>query len=74
MYAEEEAKKKWCPMARETDTSLGSYNRVNGLPAKDALCLASECMSWRRATTKKKQLDGTYKSSTNGYCGLGGKP
>lgn len=40
---EDEAKKKWCPMAR-LQNGVGSYNRL--LPQGFG-CVASACMMWR---------------------------
>jgi len=82
----EEAKTKWCPMARtaaiitnESDeiTDIKSaYNKVSQpegfiVPAS-CLCIASECMMWRW----NEYLTGipNDKQTRTGYCGLGGKP
>ena len=58
---EEEAKTKWCPMARvdlsdgqeskdgyPVTFAMAGVNRLDGnLPIKGSLCLASGCMMWR---------------------------
>lgn len=66
---EEEAKGKWCPMARAA-SSIG-YFPVNRMEAKltedgsvadpDCMCLASGCMMWR--------WHGPH-DEKRGYCGL----
>jgi hypothetical protein len=71
---EEEARKKWCPMARVEEHSVVASNRERlfyqgdnkgwsspaGLPA--CRCIASSCMAWR------------WDSRTTGFCGLAGRP
>ena len=67
---EEEAKKKWCPFARqmvsidqlENPVAIASANRFH--KDKIAGCLASRCMAWRWRDDV----------TTDGYCGLAGKP
>lgn len=67
---EDEAKTKWCPMARAwaegNDGHAASINRQyqRGKPDIDCYCIASDCMMWR-------SLDGV---TVHGYCGLAGKP
>ena len=68
---EDEAKTKWCPMAR----SVGNGENRTPFGAADAscLCLASGCMAWRWARwdgEKAKNLDGKH----TGSCGLAGRP
>ncbi len=53
ILTEEEARKKWCPMARVNDDSDKGYNRivdsVDGLVIpKVARCIASDCAMWQR--------------------------
>lgn len=46
---EQEARTKWCPMARSSDNGV-SINRTDDLtckPDKDCMCIGSECMTWR---------------------------
>jgi hypothetical protein len=61
---EEEAKTKWCPMARVQSAETGpAYNvRDNGLFINEIKCIASDCMMWREIDAIK-----------GGYCGLAGK-
>ena len=70
---EEEAKTKWCPMAR-TSQGLGAngFNRIDeGKPSKDSFCMASDCMMWReqliRIENTKSEL---IRIEEHGYCGL----
>ena len=63
---EDEAKQRWCPMAR-VNRKIAMGNRVqfdDGTwdTAVGSRCIASGCMMWR--TT----------SSQHGYCGLAGRP
>jgi hypothetical protein len=60
--APEEAKNKWCPMARiDSEDKEGSFNRYkDGDPA--GRCIADDCMLW------VWNLD-NY-SNTHGSCGL----
>jgi len=80
---EDEAKEKWCPMARVTllsDSKLvGSANRA-GLGGRsieeDPKCLGSECMMW---VTNTKQVISSLNPTVvddepcdppDGHCGL----
>ena len=65
---EEEAKTKWCPMARQMFNYGGTFNReVDGAAPTDCRCLASGCMMWR--------WDGwaSDRRPTDGRCGLAGR-
>lgn len=79
---EDEAKTKWCPMAR-----VGSSSSGNGALNKDwargpvaaSMCIASECMMWRwhlRSLPRDypHQPPMVETSKTEGYCGLAGAP
>ena len=74
---EDEAKTKWCPMARFLDgDDIGGANRWrvtthDGLAHKECLCIGSDCMMWREVERVNKQSSDLY---TVGYCGLGGTP
>lgn len=71
---EDQAKEKWCPMARVhsgTQNYVAAVNR-NLLPrdvGKDKCC-ASDCMMWRAKTEFPGDQD--YEA-VDGYCGLAGK-
>jgi len=65
---EDEARKLWCPFARDSLENYGSYNRQEGGEALETCrCLASGCMAWR-------WYGGPDDAQTNGWCGLAGAP
>jgi len=43
--SEEEARTKWCPMARVYSPD-GAYNKEGGCLAHGSTCIASDCMKW----------------------------
>ena len=60
--SEDEAKTKWCPFARISDTTAPvSVNRPETY-VDVTRCLGSVCMAWRR------------EGERHGFCGLAGKP
>ena len=63
---EEEAKTKWCPMARTVymeGTNASNANRdEDGCATHADMCLASGCMMWRVTSLVTRR----------GYCGLAG--
>lgn len=63
MITEEQARQKWCPMARAScyGSPFGINRDQGGKPDVDTNCVASDCMMWR------------WFSLTHGYCGLAGK-
>lgn len=72
ILTEDEAKKHWCPFAREE-----TRQRKDGYR-----CAASECMAWRWLMTNQSllgaawNLDGSmnwYGNTPRGYCGLAGR-
>ena len=63
---EEEARQKWCPMAREYIVNNDPDRHTNMFDDRNE-CLASECMAWRW-TVKHQDI------ASHGYCGLAGKP
>ena len=75
---EQEARTKWCPMARSSDNGV-SINRTDDLtckPDKDCMCIASECMAWRwerdlYAEGYEPKED--HEDYDKGFCGLGGR-
>jgi hypothetical protein len=83
---EDEAKKKWCPMAHVSaiphgdKISLFSNRDISLFVPPNSLdpltnitsCIASDCMMWREDLTREEAEDG-YRAA-NGHCGLGGKP
>ena len=81
---EQEAKTKWCPMARtvsDTRNHATANRLVDRGPSNadsDCMCLVSDCMMWRwdDKTVLSEGHFGTYtiKDYTHGHCGLGGKP
>jgi hypothetical protein len=78
----DEAKTKWCPMARTVDDAVKtvSVNRLpnwGGTPDPDCVCIASACMMWRWDKTCGSWHDQNFEivqSLTDGYCGLAGNP
>jgi hypothetical protein len=79
---EDEAKTKWCPFVRAQLTEgEPSYNATP--EARVGQCIASGCMAWRwgeRLETEREaymrgtDLRRTLQSTTDGFCGLVGKP
>lgn len=70
---EDEAKEKWCPMARIGYSPQGELFDNRQYNFATTQCIASTCMMWRyinpsyvKGTEEDKKL--------SGYCGLGGKP
>jgi hypothetical protein len=56
---EEEARTKWCPMARVYSPD-GAYNKEGGCLAHGSTCIASDCMMWRsRERSHCSVTDGT---------------
>lgn len=82
MLPENEAKTKWCPMARNvttTDNAAAATNRDNGEPDPWSRCLGSGCMMWRwklqaHYANAGAHVSGFSPSTTEGYCGLAGMP
>lgn len=74
---EEEAKTKWCPAARVDSTAA---NRPNPGPNCDTTagwppCIGSACMAWRWKRERMHDTSEHYMdSTTEGRCGLAGKP
>lgn len=87
---EEEAAEKWCPMVRCSTIVSGDGSAWNRLQTPDmdvvippqALCIGSACMFWRWASEMETDHDDRgyvserYRtfSTTDGFCGLAGKP
>lgn len=90
MWTEEEAKAKWCPMARIPRENLGgAVNRDSHGATSKASCIASSCMSWRWVLTKEPLSRGQRSGAgmayglavamqpttfERGYCGAFGEP
>jgi len=81
---EDEAKTKWCPMAREyviNATAADVGQSETNMPYGDITCIASECMAWQWIVTpeeaeKRGRVGMTYQpneKTAGGYCGLAGK-
>ncbi len=68
---EEEAKKKICPILAIVGIIAAGQGSLDA--GKMASCIASDCMMWR-CSPKKTDVSGTPIYSTDGCCGLGGKP
>ncbi len=73
--AQEEAKKKWCPMYQ---VGSNGNNRDDG---DNTFCIASECMMWQwdegmrelQVNAKRQGTTELVKDTWAGYCGLAGK-
>ena len=78
LMTEEEAREKWCPMARTFHVSkegpqLGPFNRflIEERPMrlhKEVKCIASDCMMWRQVDGNP--MNPSTMGKTFGYCGL----
>ena len=76
---EDEARTKWCPMARvQIAESKGSNcNRVTTFPLDEhqsaavGMCIASNCMLWVKERDRWYNLQ---ERSEHGHCGLGSTP
>jgi len=65
---EEEAKTKWCPMAR-----LSIMNQSIDSVGERELCIASGCMMWTWDTAENKahsETEGFNPDDYQGHCGL----
>lgn len=64
MKTEAEARKCWCPFARNTncDPGVPAFNQVEHMPMTN--CIASECMAWRWYYDEDRV--------ERGFCGLAG--
>lgn len=82
---EDEAKQRWCPFSRVasstgqsggmTAESFVPVNRSVGRGrAAEVLCLGSDCMAWRWIVEDTPDGRGIRTSTTEGYCGLAGRP
>lgn len=77
MYAEDEARTKWCPFVRVITFHGGEVvtaNRNIGSsdPLAKSICIASGCMAWRWKR-EDYSCGGRPKDAIDkGYCGLAG--
>ncbi len=77
---EEDAKKRWCPMARSGYAGeVGEIsNRAAFNKQFDGACLSSDCMMWQWDITPARanslNVRGDHDAYPSGYCGLGGRP
>lgn len=72
MYTEDEAKKKWCPMALMTHNNNTGFNR-NADGRMVTYCIASNCMMWKWEYKNQcidKEATHIKVKSNKGYCGL----
>lgn len=87
MATEEEAKTRWCPLARASssnDEGNGvSINRNGNKPDVECFCIASACMAWRKVDQtgvgpngekRDRDMDGRTRWVDRGYCGAFGNP
>lgn len=74
LLTEQQAKSKWCPLARAESTRGSNaipVNRSGNAPDVDCLCIASGCMAWRsEAVTLDRE--GHSPERVLGYCGAFG--
>lgn len=70
ILAEEEAKSKWCPLARVVlPQASGNRDWIKGdCVTGVATCIGSACMAWRKAHAFDKG------DNLPGYCGAFGEP
>ena len=79
---EDEARKKWCPMARiasDPEDASSAYNRnpdAEGVIQNGSRCIASDCMMWRDTNSSENEARRVkgLSSQREGFCGLAGKP
>jgi len=73
IYAETQAKQKWCPMVRSPRIESREPIIVVAVNRPDSAvgveCIASDCMMWRFYDP-----DSVAPSLRQGFCGLAGKP
>lgn len=73
---EEEARTKWCPHVRHTDSENdNTCNRAGVIetPMRWNSCIASDCMMWRGYPIQYTKDCKNSTQQIGGYCGLGGK-
>ena len=63
---EEEAKTKWCPMARVMGSETSGNRLLDNTLTPGSLCIASACMMW----TSWNDDDFTPSDPSLGTCGL----
>lgn len=77
---EKEARNKWCPMSNFIDDYKDRTNGNRNLLPRDegkCDCVASKCSVWRwilKTAPSQGEIIARIIKSTDGYCGLGGKP
>jgi hypothetical protein len=69
MLTEQEAKTRWCPMAR---VALAGGDRTNRNGTR--CCIGSACMAWRWVDRGLQQHPPVPSHITDGYCGAFGRP
>ena len=77
MLTEEQAKEKFCPVARVIKTNGAAELVAGNRDSEDqplGNCIASECMAWRIAEMATHDVDtGKEIHPERGYCGLAGQ-
>jgi hypothetical protein len=82
VMTEDQAKTKWCPHVRFADPIDGgkpsveptTWNRFDGeWDYTGLLCIASDCMMWRREKDTYGDDYGKGIPEDRGFCGLAGK-
>jgi len=75
---EDEARTRWCPMVRFSETGEDGANRwtVDAKVTAGNCCIASACMMWR---PEKRRIEQTPEGRNisvveGGYCGLAANP
>lgn len=86
ILTEQEAKTKWCPLARTSYSTIeelehGGVNRAQG--PSEVSCIASACMMWRKrdqigigpdGEKRVRDMDGRTRWVDRGFCGLAVPP
>ncbi len=84
MISEPEARKKICPhLPVDTEQQFFTDTQYAMVVSKFALCVASDCMQWRKVDQvgigpngekRDRDMDGRTRWVDRGYCGLAGAP
>lgn len=80
MLTEDEARKKWCPMARYVADSNDPNTANRWVRISTCCCIASDCMAWRwepwvnGSPANGPRNNNGEQRDPRGYCGAFGKP